>query len=150
METANRSVRGDSISSVDKTADNQSNVGNTATTAAANTVSGSPDAGRAVVQASQSTGSMGGIAIDPSLRPHLASVGRPRRSLRRPARFLDSVAASLPPIGRCVARYRIVSHMGCRLVFARMRSQPVEPTRTCPDVSVAVSTVNMPKKCNAM
>ena len=143
-------MTGDSISSVDKAADNYSSVCTADIAVAADAASGSPDAGRATVQAGRSTGNMAGLATGPGLWPRLAAAGRPTRSRRKPARFLDLVAASLPPIGRCVARYRIVSHVACRLVFARMHNQPVALTRTCPNVGIAVSAVHMSKKRSTM
>jgi len=65
-ETANRSDRGDSISSLDKAADNPSNVINVAINTAAEAVSGSPDTGQTPEQASQSTEDMGDTDAEPT------------------------------------------------------------------------------------
>jgi len=95
-------------------------------------------------------GNAAGVATGHGKEPRPTGAGRPKRSHRRPARFLDSVAASLMPIGRNVAWYRIVSHVGCQLVLARMHSEPFEMKCTCSDISVAVNNVSMLRKRNSM
>jgi len=123
-ETANHSVRGDSISSVDKTADNQSNVIDIAINAAAEAVSGSPDTCQTPEQASQSTGDEGDSTRAPtgnaSNPPALCARWPKRRQCGRPKRFLDliKVSASSPLIGHCNLPHGFGSHGICHLVNA--------------------------------
>jgi len=106
-DTANCSDGGDSISSVDNTADNHSNVFNKAINTAAEAVSGSPDTCQTPHLANQSTGNAGDYSRAPMGNASglltLCTGRRKHRYCGRPKRFLERIeisSASSPLIGR--------------------------------------------------
>ena len=115
--TANHSDRGDSISSVDKTADNQSNVINIAINTAAEAMSGSPDTCQTPERASQSTEDMSKTHVVPTGqagRPQPITAGCPKRSHNMPQRYVNTISFSL--IGRPESRLGVVPRTVCTCI----------------------------------
>jgi len=104
-DTASCSDRGDSISSVDKTADNQPNVINLAINAAAEAMSGSPDTCQTLELASQSTEDTDKTHVAPTGHaggPQLITAGHPKHNHRMLQRYVNTISSSL--IGRLESR----------------------------------------------
>jgi len=137
-ETVNCSDRGDSISSVDKTADNHSNVFNKAINSAAEAVSGSPDTCQTPELLSQSTGNVCDYACAPTGNASgsltLCTGQRKRRHCGRPKRFLELIhisSTSSPLIGRSNLVRGYTSHGSCRLASIRAVAIFVPACRLC-------------------
>ena len=121
-EATNCGDRGDSISSVDKAKDNQSNVINTAINTAAKAVSGSHDTCQTPEQASQSTGDMGDAAVERTgqagkLQP--INAGRRKHSHNMPWHYVNTISSLL--IGRLESRLCVVPGKACRAACTCIR-----------------------------
>jgi len=151
-ETVNCSDKGDSISSVDKTADNHSNDINIAINAAAEAMSGSPDTCQTRELASQSTENLEKTHVAPTGqagRPQPITAGQLKRSHRVPQRYVNTVSLSL--IGRLEPRHGVVPRTARACIepsFATSEaiSEDVLSTYCCCCKSCESCTVAMPKR----
>ena len=153
-EATNCSDRGDSISSVDKATDNQSNVINTATNTTAEAVSGSPDTCQTPEQVGQSTDDTGNAEAEPTgqagkLQP--INAGCPKHSHNMPLRYVNTVSSSL--IGRLESRLCVVPGKACRArctcvqkPFATSEAYASDVSSFCCCDNVAATSCTMPKR----
>lgn len=113
----------------------------------------SPDTKEAWEQAYQGAGHAWGVtdtAADWAAKPGSARDGQPKRSHRRPLRFLDCIEARWPPIGRFAPQYRIVSRIGCRVVFTHVRSRTeLLASRVCSVTKCVNECVTMLHRCRS-